>query len=115
MMSRFEDIRGRKSEYDSVQIQIYQLRERGLMKKSVEKAGRETGTKNMEELCCKRKMAVRHIDEKNVAETRRADKSSTSCEREVAMKSNPSARHNGNSVHAEQKRGQSCGCAGACM
>ena len=78
-------------------------------------AGGETGTKNMKELCCKRKTAVRHADEKNVVETRRADKSRASCEREVAMKSSPSARHNGGSVHAEQKRGQSCGCAGVCM
>ena len=39
MMSRFEDIRGRTSGYDSVKIQIYQLRARGLMKKSVEKSG----------------------------------------------------------------------------
>jgi len=30
----------------------------------------ETGTKNMKELCCKRKTAVRHADEKNVTETR---------------------------------------------
>ena len=52
----------------------------------------------MKELYCKRKTAVRHADEKNVAETRRADKSRASCESEVAMKS----------------RGQSCGCAGAC-
>ena len=58
---------------------------------------------------------IRHADEKNVVDTRRADKSRASCERKVAMKSSPSARHNGSSVHAEQKRGQSCGCAGACM
>ena len=32
----------------------------------------------------------------------------------MAMKSSPSARHNESSVHAEQKRGQSCGCVGAC-
>ena len=73
-------------------------------------AGGETGTKNMKELCCKRKTAVRHADENKVVETRRADKSMASCEREGS----PSARHNGRSVHAEQKKGQSCGCAGAC-
>ena len=55
-----------------------------------------TGTKNMTELYCKRKTAVRHADEKNGAETRRAAKSRASCESKVAMKS----------------RGQSCGCAG---
>ena len=74
MMSRFEDIRGRTSGYDSVHIQIYQLRAQGLMKKRVEKVGGETGTKNMNELCCIRKMAVHYADEKNVAEMRRADK-----------------------------------------
>ena len=58
-------------------------------------AGEATGTKNMKEIYCKRKTAVRHAD---VAETRRADKSKASCESEVALKS----------------RGQSCGCAGAC-
>ena len=107
MMSRVEDTRGRTSGYDSVKIHIYQLRVRGLMKKSVEIAGGETGTKNMKELCCKRKTAVHHADKKNVVETRRADRSRASCEREVAMKSSPSAQHNGSSVHAEQKRGQS--------
>ena len=115
MMSRFEDIRGRTSGDDSVKIQIYQLQARELMKKSVEKAGGETGTKNTKELCCKRKTAVHHADKKNVVDTRRADRSRASCEREVAMKSSPSAQHNGSSVHAEQERGQSCGCAGACM
>jgi len=64
MMSRFEDIRGRTSGYYSVKIQIYQLRARGLMKKSVQKAGVETGTKNMKEFCCKRKTAVHHADQK---------------------------------------------------
>ena len=44
------------------------------MKKRVEKVGGETGTKNMNELCCIRKMAVHYADEKNVAEMRRADK-----------------------------------------
>ena len=78
MMSRFEDIRGRTSGYDSVQIQIYQLRARGLMKKSVEKVGGETGTKNMKELCCKRKKVVHYADGKNVAEMRRTDKSRAS-------------------------------------
>ena len=52
----------------------------------------------MKQLCCKRKTAVHHADETNVAETMRADKSRTICESEVAMKS----------------RRQSCGCAGAC-
>ena len=96
-------------------LQIYQLQARELMKKSMEKAGGETGTKNTKELCCKRKTAVHHAVKKNVVDTRRADRSRASCERQVAMKSSPSAQHNGSSVHAEQKRGQSCGCAGACV
>ena len=34
------------------------------MKKSVEKVGGETGTKNMKELCCKRKKVVHYADGK---------------------------------------------------
>jgi len=37
-------------------------------------SGGRNGNTNMKELCCKRKTAVRHADEKNVVETRHAVK-----------------------------------------